>query len=187
MQTDFTIDYRATEALESRRALNRALYGGPRWIAWVAIVLPAALFVAFAIHAWVTLWLGDMTASAIVAAGIALVVYIRLIAPLIGRRQFRRLSGVRSQEGRKVSYAFGDEGYRIVTEYFEGFQKWAGVDRILDDGKRVLIVLGPQAHFLPERAFASDEARQAFVAWAVSQLPADAQLRSRKGKTSRTG
>src|SRR5262245_5363031 len=128
VQTDFTIDYRATEALASRRALGRVLYGGPRWMAWLAIVLPAALFVAFAIHAWMTLWLGEMTSSIIVAACIGLVVYIRLVTPLIGRGQFRRLSGIRALEGSKVSYAFGEDGYRIVTEHFEGYQKWPGVD-----------------------------------------------------------
>lgn len=178
MQKEFVLDYRGAEASRSRRLLHRALYGGRgSGVAW-AIIVPAIAYMAFAAHAYVTLWPGDMTATAIVATGIALLGYIRLAAPWLNRRRFARLSGVKSLEGRQFTYAFEDDGFRISTEHFEAFQKWPGVDRIIVQDGMVMIVLGPNANFLPARLFPSNEARREFVAWMLQKLTPEARARS---------
>ncbi len=89
-----------------------------------------------------------------------------------------RAARVSELEGRKVSYEFGEEGYRIRADHFEGFQKWSGVDRIVEEGGMVLIVLGASANYLPRRMFPSSAHRREFVAWAVSHLSPEAQERS---------
>ena len=92
--------------------------------------------------------------------GVVVLLYIRFAAPRINRRLFERASGVSRLEGRQIDYEFTDEGYHIRTEHFEGFQKWAGVDRVIDDGEMILIVLGPNANFLPGRAFCIEGAEE---------------------------
>jgi hypothetical protein len=192
MQTRFTIDYRSGEAAASRRILNRTLYSrGLRWLSAGAILGPAVLYVAFVFHANWTGWLGADTVTVIVGVGIVLLVYIRFAAPRINRRLFRRASGVAALEGRKVEYEFSDEGYRIRTDHFEGFQKWAGVDRIVERDGMVLIVLGPNANFLPARMFASAAERGEFILWVLARLTPEAREKSvtRRsfGKASSTG
>lgn len=178
VQREYVLDYRGSEAQRSRRLLQRSLYGGGRMgVAW-AIILPVAAYLGFAGHAYVTLWLGDMSAPAIIAAGMALLAYIRLAAPWLNRRRFAKLSGVASLEGRQVRYEFEEEGFRISTEHFEAFQKWPGVDRIIMRDGMVMIVLGPNANFLPARLFASKEARNEFAAWLLLKLTPEARARS---------
>ncbi|RYG38106.1 MAG: YcxB family protein [Burkholderiales bacterium] len=178
MQREYTLDYRGAEAARSRRLLQRALYGGGRvGVSW-AIILPVVAYLGFAAHAYLTLWLGDMTATAIIAAGMVLLAYIRLAAPWLNRRRFAKLSGVASLEGREVRYVFEEEGFRILTEHFEGFQKWAGVDRIIVRNGMVMIVLGPNANFLPARLFPSNEARREFCTWLLQKLTPEARARS---------
>jgi hypothetical protein len=179
----FQFDYRGTEAALSRRILNRALYGGQKWGAAWPVVVPVLIYLGFAGHAYFTLWLGDMTAPVIVASGMVMLAYIRLAAPWFNRRRLARLSGAASIEGRQVAYEFEDEGFRIRTEHFEAFQKWAGVDRIIGRGGMVLIMLGPNAHFLPRRLFESEEEQREFLAWALQKLTPEAQARSKIGKT----
>lgn len=180
METRFSLDYRSSEAVAGRRLLNRTIYsGGRRWVSSAAIVIPAALYVAFAFYSNWTGWLGEWTLSIVVGVGIALLIYIRFAAPLLNRRLFARASGVTAQEGRLVDYEFSDDGYRIRTEHFEGFQKWAGVDRIIDDGRMLLIVLGPNANQLPRRAFSSGEQRRQFIIWMMGRLSPQARARSR--------
>ncbi len=178
MQRDYVLDYRGAEAQQSRRLLQRTLYGGGRMgVAW-AIIVPVVAYLGFAVHAYFTLWLGDMTATAIIAAGVVLLSYIRLAAPWLNRRRFAKLSGVASLEGRQVSYTFEEEGFRIQTEHFEAFQKWAGVDRIIVRDGMVMIVLGPNANFLPARLFPSKDARREFTAWLLQKLTPEARARS---------
>ena len=177
METRFTLDYRNAEAAQSRRALSRALNRGHRWGS-AAIVIPAILYVGFAVHAWATLWAGSYTATAIIAAGLVLLAYVRITAPILNRRRLARVSGVRDLEGRQVAYTFTEEGFHIQTEHFEGLQKWAGVDRILVDQGTVIIVLGMNAHFLPGRVFTSAWQRHEFVAWALQKLTPEARSRS---------
>jgi YcxB-like protein len=178
MNQSFSIDYRADEAAASGRVLNRALYGGRRWMPAMGIIVPAALFVVFVLHANWTAWMGKWTTTAIVGVGVVVLLYIRFMAPRINRRLFARTSGVARLEGRPVAYEFTDQGFHIRTEFFEGFQKWAGVDRIIDDGRMLLIVLGSNANFLPARLFESKEHRKAFVAWLFERLTPEAQARS---------
>lgn len=178
METRFALDYRNAEAAQSRRALSRALYRAHRWGS-AAIVIPAVLYVAFAVHAWATLWPGTLTATVIIGAGLVLLIYVRVAAPILNRRRMARVSGLRDLEGRQVVYTFDDDGFRIETEHFDGFQKWAGVDRILVDQGTVLIVLGMNAHFVPGRLFTSAGQRREFVAWALQKLTPEARGRSR--------
>jgi hypothetical protein len=178
MNNTFTIDYRGEEAIESRRVLNRALYGGRRFLPALGVVVPAVLYVGFVLHANWTVWMGEWTTTVIVAVGVVVLLYIRFAAPRLNRRLIARKSGAARQEGRRIDYEFTEDGYHIQTEFFTAFQKWAGVDRVIDDGSMLLIVLGPNAHFLPGRLFASKEARQEFVAWMIQRLPPDAQARS---------
>jgi len=179
METRFTIDYRSSEAAASRRILNHALYSrGLRWLSAAAILAPAALYLVFAFHANWTAWMGEYTVTGIVGVGILLLAYIRFAAPRVNRRLFRRVSGVAALEGRKIEYQFSDEGYRIRTEHFEGFQKWAGVDRIVERDGMVLIVLGPNANFLPARAFSSDAERGEFITWVLARLTPEAREKS---------
>jgi hypothetical protein len=175
----FTIDYRADEAAASRKALNRALYGGRRWMPAMGIIVPAALYVGFVLHANWTAWMGIWTTTVIVAVGVVVLLYIRFAAPRINRRLFERASGVARLEGRQIGYEFTEEGFHIRTEFFEGFQRWAGVDRVIDDGKMILIVLGPNANFLPGRLFASRRQRAEFAAWLLERLTPEARARSR--------
>lgn len=178
MQREYVLDYRSAEAARSRRLLQSALYGGGRMgVAW-AIIVPVVAYLGFAAHAYLTLWLGDITAPVIIAVGMALLAYIRLAAPWLNRRRFAKLSGVASLEGRQVRYEFEEEGFRIRTEHFEAFQKWPGVDRILVRDGMVMIVLGPNANFLPARLFPSKEARNEFTAWLLQKLTPEARARS---------
>jgi hypothetical protein len=177
VQKEFILDYRGAEAARSRRLLHRTLYGGDRAASW-AIVLPAIAYLAFSAHAYFTLWPGDLSATVIVGAGVVLLAYIRLAAPWLNRRRFARLSGVASLEGRQVTYAFEEHGFRIYAEHFDAFQKWAGVDRIIALDGMVMIVLGPNANFLPARMFQSSDAQREFVAWALQKLTPEARARS---------
>lgn len=179
MDRQFTIDYRADEAAASRKILNRALYGGRRWLPAMGIVIPAALYVGFVLHANWTAWMGTWTTTVIVAVGVVVLLYIRFAAPRINRRLFEQASGVTRLEGRQIAYEFTDEGFHIRTVHFEGFQRWAGVDRVIDDGKMLLIVLGPNANFLPERLFVSKDQRREFSAWLLARLTPEARARSR--------
>ncbi len=183
MEKRFQFDYRGTEAALSRRVLRRALYGGQKWGAPWPVVAPVLVYLVFAGHAYVTLWLGDMTAPVIVASGMVMLAYIRLAAPWFNRKQLARLSGAASLEGRRVAYEFDDTGIRIRTEHFEAVQKWAGVDRIIGRGGMVLIMLGPNAHFLPRRLFESEEEQRDFLAWMLQKLTPEARARSKIGKT----
>ncbi|RYZ14344.1 MAG: YcxB family protein [Alphaproteobacteria bacterium] len=178
MQREYVLDYRGAEAARSRRLLQRTLYGGGRMgVAW-AIIIPVVAYLAFAGHAYLTLWLGDITAPVIIGAGVVVLAYIRLAAPWLNRRRFAKLSGVASLEGREVRYVFEDEGFRIFTEHFEAFQRWAGVDRVIARDGMIMIVLGPNANFLPARLFPSNEARRAFIAWLLQKLSPEARARS---------
>lgn len=175
----FTCDYRLNEAAASRRILNRAIYrGARRWLPHGAILVPALFYLGFALYTSWSLWLGAWSMSAIIGVGIVVLIYIRFAAPRLNQRAFVRASGLAELEGRKVSYDFGEEGYRIRTDHFEGFQKWSGVDRIIEEGGMVLIVVGASANFLPKRMFSSLAQKREFVAWAVSQLSPAAQARS---------
>jgi hypothetical protein len=168
-----------TEASASRRILNRViLRRARRWMPHGAILVPAVLYVGFAFYTSWTLWLGTYSLPTIIALGILVLLYIRVAAPRFNQNDFIRAAGVSELEGRKVSYEFGDEGYRIRTDHFEGFQKWSGVDRIIEEGGMVLIVLGASANYLPKRMFSSSAQRREFVAWAVSHLPPQARVRS---------
>jgi hypothetical protein len=179
VERKFTCDYRSGEAAASRRILNRAIYNrGLRWLSASAILAPAVLYLVFAFHANWTAWMGEYTVTGIVGVGLLLLIYIRFAAPRINRSLFRRVSGVAALEGRKIEYEFGDEGYRIRTEHFEGFQKWAGVDRIVEKDGMVLIVLGPNANFLPARMFSSAAERGEFIAWALARLSPEAREKS---------
>lgn len=80
--------------------------------------------------------------------------------------------------GARGQHVFEEDGFRIRTEHFEGFQKWAGVDRVVVRDGMVLIVLGPNANFLPSRLFASNEARREFTAWLLQKLTPEARARS---------
>ena len=179
MNQQFTIDYRADEAAASRKVLNRALYGGRRWLPAMWILIPAALYVGFVLYANWTQFMGIWTTTVIVAVGVVVLLYIRFAAPRINRRLYERASGVARLEGRKIDYEFTDEGFHIRTVHFEGFQRWAGVDRVIDDGKMILIVLGPNANFLPQRLFVSKQQRKEFAAWLLERLPPEARARSR--------
>jgi len=179
METRFSLDYRSAEAVAGRRLLNRTIYAGRRWISSAAIFVPGALYVAFAFYSNWSGWLGRYTLEIVVGVGILLLIYIRFAAPVLNRRLFRRISGVADLEGRLVDYEFSDEGYRIRTQHFEGFQRWAGVDRMIDDGDMLLFVIGPNANHLPRRAFSSRDQRRAFIAWAVGRLTPQARARSR--------
>jgi YcxB-like protein len=175
----FTCDYRGSEAAASRRILNRVIYRHTgRWAPHGAILVPAALYLGFAFYTNWTAWLGTYSLPAIIGMGILVLIYIRFAAPRLNQRDFARATGVLDLEGREVSYEFDEEGYRIHTEHFEGFQKWAGVDRIIEEGGMILIVLGPNANFLPKRLFSSAAERRDFVAWAVSHLSPAARRRS---------
>ena len=179
VELKFTCDYRGSEAATSRRILNRVIYRhAGRWAPHGAILVPAALYLVFAFMTNWTAWLGAYSLPAIIGVGILVLIYIRFAAPRLNQRDFARATGVAELEGREVSYEFGEDGYRIRTEHFEGFQKWAGVDRIIEEGGMILIVLGPNANFLPKRLFASAAERRDFVAWAVSHLSPAARLRS---------
>lgn len=180
METRFTLDYRNAEAARSRRALSRALHRGHGWGS-PAIIIPALLYVGFATHAWATLWAGNLTATAIIGAGLVLLVYVRIAAPILNRRRLSRVSGLRDLEGREVTYTFNEDGFHIHTEHFEGFQKWAGVDRILVDDGAVVFVLGMNANFLPGRVFTSALQQREFVAWALQKLTPEARSRSQIG------
>lgn len=178
VQRQYALEYRSAEAARSRRLLQRSLYGGGRMeVAW-AIIIPVVAYLCFAGHAYLTLWLGEIAAPVIIAAGMVLLGYIRLAAPWLNRRRFAKLSGVASLEGRQVSYTFEEEGFRIQTEHFEAFQKWAGVDRIIVRDGMVMIVLGPNANFLPARLFPSKDARREFTAWLLQKLTPEARARS---------
>lgn len=179
MERKFTCDYRGSEAAASRRILNRAIYSrGLRWLSATAILAPAALYLAFVFHANWTGWMGDYTVTGIVSVGIVLLIYIRFGAPRLNRLLFRRASGVAALEGRNIEYEFTDAGYRISTEHFEGFQKWTGVDRIVERDGMVLIVLGPNANFLPARTFSTAAQRSEFIEWALAQLTPEAREKS---------
>lgn len=179
MERRFTTDYRASEATASRRVLNRAIYSRSlRWLSAAAILAPAALYLAFVFHANWTGWLGAYTVTGIVGVGIVLLAYIRFAAPRINQRIFRRASGAAALESRRVEYEFTDEGYRIRSEHFEGFQKWAGVERIVEGEGMVLFLRGPNANFIPARAFSSDAERGEFVAWVLDRLTSEARQKS---------
>jgi hypothetical protein len=182
VEKSFTCDFRGAEAAASRRILNRTIYrSAGRWGPDAAILIPAALYLGFAFYTHWSAWLGDYSLSAIVGAGILVLMYIRFEAPRINQRLFAQASGVAALEGRKISYEFNDEGYRIRTEHFEGFQKWAGVDRIIVEAGMVLFVLGPNAHFLPKRLFTTSGQRREFVAWVVERLTPAARAKSKIG------
>ncbi len=179
MELRFTCDYRGAEAAASRRILNRAIYRrAGRVLPHSVILIPALLYLGFAFYTNWSGWLGRYSLPAIIAIGIVVLIYIRFTAPRMNRRTFMRASGVAELEGRRVSYEFNEEGYRIRSEHFEGFQKWAGVDRIIDEGGMVLIVLGASANFLPRRLFSSAAQRRDFVTWAISHLTPSARARS---------
>jgi hypothetical protein len=176
----FTCDYRGSEAAASRRLLNRAIYRGTRrWLPHLAVLVPALIFLGFAYYTNQSGWLGRYSLPAIVGFGILVLLYIRVAAPRLNQRDFVRASGFRELEGRRISYEFNEEGYRISTQHFEGFQKWSGVDRIIEESGMVLIVLGAGANFLPKRMFSSAAQRREFVAWAVSRLSPAARARSK--------
>jgi hypothetical protein len=179
MQTRFTLDYRSSEATASRRILNRAIYSrGLRWLSAAAILGPAIAYLAFVFHANWTAWMGEYTVTGIVGVGIVLLAYIRFAAPRINRFIFRRASGAAALEGRKVDYEFTEDGYRIRSEHFEGFQKWAGVERIVEGEGMVLFLRGPNANFIPGRAFSSAAERSEFVAWVLARLTPEAREKS---------
>ena len=145
-------------------------------------MIPALLYVGFATHAWATLWAGTLTATAIIGAGLVLLIYVRVAAPILNRRRLARVSGLRDLEGRQITYTFNDEGFHIATEHFEGFQKWAGVDRMLVKQGTVLLVLGMNANFLPGRVFTSSLQQREFIAWALQKLSPEARARSQIGR-----
>ncbi|HVY88349.1 MAG TPA: YcxB family protein [Hyphomonadaceae bacterium] len=186
MQTRFTYDYRRAELAGSAKVLNRALYGSGRTVYLLLATFPAFVLLGFIAVGAYSGWWGDWYLAAMLYGCAFVLIYSRFAAPAIRKRLMKPPTGQAALEGREIGYDFGDDGYRITTQYFEGFQKWAGVDRIIETPEMVLIVLGANAHFLPGRLFASDKDRRTFVDWALQKIHPEARARSLTGEISPT-
>ena len=187
MQTKFTWEFRSSEAAANSRLLARTLYGNAGFYYGLLTVLAPVLVMGVALVGVYHDWWGDYYPAAVIVAAMLVILILRLGRPWLRRVLFKPPHGGGEIEGRRVDYMFGEDGYRIETETFEGFQKWAGVDRIIDAKGSVMFVLGLNAHFIPDRLFASPEARREFLAWAAGKLMPEARARSRIGEISRTG
>lgn len=179
METRFTYDFRGAEAASSARALNRELHGSSRWTYTLAAALPPMALLGAALAGAYLGWWGDNYFTVVIGAAAIAFLWTRLVLPFLRRSMLKPSSGL--LEGRVVEYEFGEDGYRIQAETFEGFQKWAGVDRIIDAKGAILFVLGLNAHFLPDRLFASDDARREFLGWALGKISPEARAKSRIG------
>jgi F0F1-type ATP synthase assembly protein I len=170
----FTWQFSSNEASANARVLSRALYGKAR-ATYVAVLVTsvAAVLGVTLVGVYLGWWDDFSSAALIVGVGLAF-----LISRFVASRLAKRARSDREIEGRTVEYEFGEDGYRIHTETFEGFQKWAGVDRIIDAKGSILFVLGLNAHFLPDRLFASIDARREFLAWALDRISPEARARS---------
>lgn len=178
MDRTFRYDFSIAEAAANARALNRALYGNARFAYAAVLAVSFVVVLGIALTGAYLGWWGDFyNAALIVGVGLALLLS-RFITSALRRRMAKRARAGHEIEGRRVDYTFGDDGYRISTETFEGFQKWAGVDRIIDGKGSVMFVLGLNAHFLPDRLFETPEARREFLVWAAGKLTPEARARS---------
>jgi hypothetical protein len=171
MQTRFDYDFRGAEAANSAKLLRGALHGSSRWTYALAAALPPVGLLGAAAAGVYLGWWGDNYFTVVIGAAAMAFLWTRLVSPLLRRKLLKPTGGV--LEGRVVGYEFGEDGYRIHTDTFEGFQKWAGVDRIIDAKGAILFVLGMNAHFLPDRLFASAEARREFLDWALGKISSE--------------
>jgi hypothetical protein len=176
MEMRFTIDFRGAEAVRSARALRRELHGSSRWTYMLAAALPPIALLGVAATGVYLGWWGESYFTVMIGAAAIAFLWTRLLSPLLGQKLLKPIGGL--LEGRMVDYEFGEDGYRIRTETFEGFQRWAGVDRIVDAKGSILFVLGLNAHFLPDRLFASPDARREFLDWALEKISTEARARS---------
>ena len=176
MEKQFTIDHRGAEAASSARALRREPHGSSRWTYALIAALPPIVLLGAAVAGVYLGWWGENYFTVVIGAAALAFLWTRLLSPLLRQKLLKPTGGV--LEGRMVEYEFGEDGYRIRTETFEGFQKWIGVDRIIDAKGSILFVLGMNAHFLPDRLFASPEARREFLDWALGRISPEARARS---------
>jgi hypothetical protein len=176
METRFTLDYRSSEAAASARALNRELHDAARWNYALVATLPPVLLLGAALAGMYLAWWGDSYSTAVIGAAAVAFPWTRLVSPSLRRKLLKPSGGV--LEGRVVDYEFSEDGCRIRTEHFERSQKWAGVDRIIEESGMVLIVIGPNADFLPKRMFVSAAQRRDFVVQADFRLMPAARRRS---------
>jgi hypothetical protein len=174
MEKKFSYQFSGDEAAANARLLSRALYSNARATYVVVLVTSVAVALGIALAGAYLGWWGDFSSAAlIIGIGLAF-----LVSRFVGSRLAKRAHSSHEIEGRTVEYEFGEDGYRIRTRTFEGFQKWAGVDRIIDSKGSILFVLGLNAHFLPDRLFASAEARREFLLWALEKISPEAWARS---------
>jgi len=115
-------------------------------------------------------------------AGLA-AAFVLLILLRVGQGRLRRGGSglppsVQAQEGLKVTFEFSDDGYRITSDYFEGFQRWPGVYCILADETLIVFLISDIGHVLPVRALASADERASFLRWALDRLSPEARARS---------
>lgn len=174
MDKTFSYAFNSNEAAANARVLSRALYSKARATYAAVLITSVAVVLGVALAGVYLGWWGDFSSAAlIVGIGLAF-----LISRFVASRLAKRARSGREIEGRTVEYEFGEDGYRIRTQTFEGFQKWAGVDRVIDAKGSILFVLGLNAHFLPDRLFASADARREFLAWTLDRISPEARARS---------
>jgi membrane protein implicated in regulation of membrane protease activity len=179
----FTWQFSSAEAAANARVLSRALYGHAGFIYAMLVTAASLAVLGVALAGSYLGWWGDYYIATVIVAAALVLLLSRFVAPWLRRTLFRPSHRGGEIEGRAVEYEFGDDGYRIRTETFEGFQKWAGVDRIIDTSGAILFVLGLNAHFLPDRLFASADARGEFLDWALNRISPEARARSGAGAT----
>lgn len=178
----FSFDYRGAEAVAHSRMLTRSLYTqGSRTSATMLALAPAVALFGAALLGFRLGWWGDYGVTALVVAAGGGIVLSRLTTQLVNARAYRKISGVASNEGMDVTYAFGDEGYAIRTPHFDGLQRWTGVDRIVAGGGAVMFVVGAHAHTVPARCFATTTERDDFLRWVLEKLTPEARARSAEG------
>jgi hypothetical protein len=181
MEKNFRYDFSSAEAAANARVLARALYGNAGFIYAMLVTAASVSVLGIALAGSYLGWWGDYYIAAVIVAAALVLLLSRFVAPRLRRALFKPSHRGGEIEGRTVEYEFGEDGYRIRTQTFEGFQKWAGVDRIIDAKGSILFVLGLNAHFLPDRLFASVDARREFLAWAQGKISSEAQERSGAG------
>lgn len=187
MDRTFTYAFNSIEAASNARALSRALYGNASFLYAVLVTGASIVVLGIALAGSYLGWWGQYYIAAVIIAAALILLLSRFVAPRLRRALFKPSHKGGEIEGRTVEYVFGEDGYRIRTETFEGFQKWAGVDRILDARGSILFVLGLNAHFLPDRLFATPEARHEFLVWALGKIAPEARAKSGIDETSSIG
>lgn len=183
MEKTFAFDYRKAEAAGATRALREASAASRRGRLLAINATPAVLVFLFCLASYVFGWWGEWLLTVSIIACMVGLGVTRLVSPWL-RRKWAAPPARASLDGRRIAYAFEDTGYRISTEFFEGFQKWGGVERLVDGAEAILFVVGDHAHFLPHRLFASEAERRGFLAWALDRLMPEARARSRIGEIS---